>query len=83
MRRQAFERGLDPSAELIVHRPLFVTPVGRTAQDHGLAGLGAAGELDLDALAHLAPAGRAGERISKSLQLRLRRTDDVTPTRVA
>ena len=46
------------AAELVVHRLLFAAPVGGAAQDHGLVGLGMAGELDLDAFAHRAPAIR-------------------------
>jgi hypothetical protein len=36
-------------AELVVHGALFAAPIGGTAQDHGLPGLGMARELDLDA----------------------------------
>ena len=58
---KAFERLLDPPAELVVHRLLFAAPIGGAAQDHGLAGLGMARELDLDAFVDRAPAVR-GER---------------------
>jgi hypothetical protein len=47
---QTFQRDLDPPADLVVHSLLFAAPVGRTAQDHGVTGLEAMRELDLDAL---------------------------------
>jgi hypothetical protein len=78
-RRQAFERRVDPTAELVVHGLLFAAPVGRAAQDHGLAGLGVARELDLDPLMDHAPAVGAGKLGAELLQLRLRRADDVAP----
>src|SRR5271157_3170772 len=56
--REAFERLLDPPAELVVHRLLFAAPVGGAAQDYRLVGLRMAHELDLDAFAHRPP-GRA------------------------
>ncbi len=48
--REAFERLLDPPAELVVHRLVFAASVGGAAQDHRLVGLGMAPELDLDAM---------------------------------
>ena len=76
---QARQRRFDAGAELVVHRPLLAPPIGRAAQDDGLARLGAAGELDLDILADLPPAIAGRERSGKALQLGLRRTDDVAP----
>jgi hypothetical protein len=43
----------DPLAELVVHGPLLAAPIGGTAQDHGLLGLGVAREFDLDAFMDL------------------------------
>ena len=62
-----------------MHGAFFAAPIGGTAQDHCLAGLGVARELDLDALVDHAPAVRGGERRAELLQLRLRRADDVAP----
>jgi hypothetical protein len=45
--RAARRASADPLAELVTHGSFFV--IGRTAQDHGLAALGMARELDLDA----------------------------------
>ena len=77
------QRRFDPPAELVVHRPFFAAPIVRTTQDHGLFGLGVAGELDLDAFVDRAPAVRSGERGAELLQLRLRRADDVAPAGLA
>src|SRR6516164_11025935 len=79
---QALERRFDPPAELVVHRPFFAAPIGRTAQDHSLVGLGVARQLDLDALVHGAPAVCTGEFSAELLQLRLRCADDVAPAGV-
>src|SRR5712691_6789886 len=76
-RSQALERFFDPLAELVMHGPLLAAPIGGTAQDHGLLGLGVARELDLDAFMDRAPSVRGGERGAVLLQLRLRRADDV------
>jgi hypothetical protein len=57
-RSQALERFFDPLAELVVHGPLFAAPIGGTAQDHGLLGLGVAREFDLDAFMDRAPSVR-------------------------
>jgi hypothetical protein len=76
-RSQALERFFDPLAELVVHGPLFAAPIGGTAQDHGLLGLGVAREFDLDAFMDRAPSVRGSERGAELLQLRLRRADDV------
>jgi len=59
-------------AELVVHGTFFVTPIRRTAQHYGLAGIGAARELDLDILAPIAPANCGCQRTGELLQLRLR-----------
>ena len=79
---QALERRFDPPAELVVHRPFFAAPIGRTAQDHSLVGLRVARQLDLDALVHGAPAVCTGEFSAELLQLRLRCADDVAPAGV-
>src|SRR6202043_192320 len=55
----------------------------RAAQDHRLAGLGVACQLDLDAFMDHAPAIRASEFKGELLQFRLRRTDDVAPASLA
>src|SRR5262245_38902236 len=44
--RQAVERNLDSTAELVMHRLLFIAPLRRTAQHYGLAGVGTARQLD-------------------------------------
>ena len=77
------QRRFDALAELVVHGLFFAAPVGRAAQDRGLAGLGLARELDLDALADLAPAAGAASSAANSAQLRLRRADDVAPAGLA
>src|SRR5579864_4550194 len=64
-----------------MHRLLFAAPVGRTAQDDGLAGLGMACELDLDAFLDLTPAVWFHNFGDELLQLRLRCTDDVASAR--
>ena len=66
-----------------MHGPFFAAPIGRAAQDHGLAGLGVARELDLDAFVDRAPTVRGGERRGELLQLRLRCADDVAPAGLA
>src|SRR3979411_20576 len=80
---QAFERLFDPPAELVVHGPFFAAPIGRTAQDPGLAGLGVAGAPALGAVASRAPAVRASKFRDELLELRLRRADDVAPAGLA
>jgi hypothetical protein len=76
-RSQALERFFDPLAELVEHGPLFAAPIGGTAQDDGLLGLGVLREFDHDAFMDRAPFVRGSEREAEPLQLRLRRADDV------
>src|SRR6202048_3183570 len=82
-RSQALERFFDPLTELVVHGPLLAAPIGGTAQDHGLLGLGVAREFDLDAFVDRAPSVRAGEFKGELLQFRLRRSDDIAPAGLA
>ena len=74
---QAFERRFNPPAELVMHGLFFAAPIGRAAQNHGLPRLGIMRELDLDAFLDRTPTVRGGEFRTESLQLRLRRADDI------
>src|ERR1700676_5434163 len=67
-RGQTRERGLDAHREFLVHRALLGAPLGRATQNDRIVSLEAAGELDLDPLAQLAPTVGGGERGRKLLQ---------------
>jgi hypothetical protein len=61
MRAAGRSSRFDPVVELIVNGQLFTAPIGGTAQDHGLAGLRRARELDVDAVMDGAPTVRASK----------------------
>ena len=66
---QALKLRRDLLTELVMDRPLFAAALCRATKDHGLRGLGIAGELDLDTLTDGAPAVRIGEFRGEPLQL--------------
>ena len=83
MRAPSCQRRFDALAELVVHGLLFAAPIDRAAQDRCLACVRPTRQLDLDALADLAPAARLGQLGGELAQLRLGRADDVAPPGLA